>query len=168
MIEIQDEKGYIGIVEAYSDMLYRIALQNLRTVQDAEDVVQEVFLKLLKLKKRSFEDQEHLKAWMIRVTLNQCTDLKRSILRRKERDIKEELYLYDEKKDSLLEEIMELPTEERNIIYLYYYEGYSIREIAEIMQKKQNTVNSKLTRARKKIKQMLEEDKHECIRRVNG
>ena len=106
MLNIQTEKQYREIVEKYSDMIYRIAYQRVLNQYDAEDIVQEVFVKLL-CNKNYFRDGEHVKAWLIRVTVNLCVNYKKKLARQKtisasqleipftepEREILEELYL---------------------------------------------------------------------------
>lgn len=158
MLQIQTEKDYQAVVEEFSDMIYRTAYQNLMNAADAEDVVQDVFIRLLGHRKKGFTDREHLKAWLLRVTINRCRDYRRFVLRRKETELPEFLETHIQAETGRLsEEIEGLPVEDRTIVYLHYYEGYSIKEIAKIMRKNSNTVSSKLTRARKKLKAMLEE-----------
>ena len=157
MIQIDSEETYVEVVEAYSDLLFRIAYQNMLNTADSEDVVQDVLCKLLR-HRGGFEDREYLKAWLIRVTVNQCKDYHRFLSRRREVPM-ESIEEYDataEENDSeVFALVEELPKEDRNVIYLYYFEGYSIREIAEILKKNQNTVNSKLRRARQKLEKIL-------------
>lgn len=154
VVKIQESADFDLIVDKYSDMIFRLAYQNLYNIPDAEDVVQDVFLKLLKSNK-AFESMEHVKAWLIRVTVNQCLDYKKSFYRKNVVSLENQVIPLKENEQCIIEEIFQLPTEESSIIYMYYYEGYTIREIAEILGKKQNTVNSKLTRARKKLKKLL-------------
>ncbi len=171
MLDISKEETYTDIVEQFSDMIYRIAWQNLFNREDSEDVVQDVFLKLLQQKNNIFRDPEHLKAWLIRVTVNRCLDFKKSFLYRKivPLDNIDKLcstgISWEDGEQKIMEELYQLPEETRNILYLYYYEGYTIREIADILGKKQNTVNSKLTRGRKKLKQILEVPSHDRTKR---
>lgn len=146
--------AYNQVVEEFSDMIFRIAYQNLCNYTDAEDVVQEVFLSLLKSSK-SFESKEHLKAWLIKVTVNKCIDIRKSFFRKNTVPLDDQIISYTDKESSVMEEIFKLPKDYRNIIYLYYYEGYTVKEIAEILGKNQNTVNSKLQRGRKKLKNLL-------------
>ena len=155
MLNIQTEKQYNKIVENYSDMIFRIAHQYLYNKYDAEDIVQEVFVKLLS-RKVIFKDEEHVKSWLIRVTINQCLDYKKSLVKRSTVPIENMEIPFEHKEEGILEELQLLKEDERNILYLYYYEGYKIKEIAKILQQKQNTVNSKLTRARKKLKEIME------------
>lgn len=158
MRNIKTEEEYEAVVDTYSDMIFRIAYQNLFSVEDAQDVVQDVFLKLLKQKENCFHDEEHLKAWLIKVTINQCLDYKKSFFRKNTVALESFEIPYEQEERQLLEELSRLPKEERNVLYLHYYEGYTIKEIAGILGKKQNTVNSKLTRGRNKLKQILEAD----------
>jgi len=155
MLNIQIEKQYNKIVENYSDMIFRIAHQYLYNKYDAEDIVQEVFVKLLS-RKVIFKDEEHVKSWLIRVTINQCLDYKKSLVKRSTVPIENMEIPFEHKEEGILEELQLLKEDERNILYLYYYEGYKIKEIAKILKQKQNTINSKLTRARKKLKEIME------------
>lgn len=156
MLNIKTEEEYITIVEMFSDMIFRIAYQNLFDTHDAEDVVQDVFLKLLKQKKKCFHDYEHLKSWLIRVTINQCLDYKKSFFRKNTVPLEDFDISYEPEEKEIMEELYQLPKDYRNILYLYYYEEYSIKEIAEILGKNQNTVNSKLSRGRNRLKKIME------------
>lgn len=151
---VQSRQVFEQLVDEYSDMIYRIAYQNLRSSYDAEDIMQDVFLSLLK-SNAEFSDSAHIKAWLIKVTVNKCIDFKKSARNRTTVTLDEQSAHYDSEEQGVMDEIFRLPEEERNIIYLYYYEGYTISEIAQILGKKQNTVSSKLQRARKKLKALL-------------
>jgi RNA polymerase sigma-70 factor (ECF subfamily) len=159
MIQINSEDDYIKTVEAYSDMMYRVAYQSLLSVPDAEDVVQEAFLKLLHHTDKKFKDDEHLKAWLLRVTLNMCNDLHRKRARHPETELDEGANeAVTPAQVNLSDELLMLETDERTVLYMYYYEGYTLKEIAEILEKKQNTISSKLSRARKKLGEILKEE----------
>ena len=155
MLNVQTEKQYIEIVEKYADMIYRIAYQKVLNRYDAEDIVQDVFVKLLS-SKSYFRDEEHIKAWLIRVTINLCINYNKSLARQKTVSVEQLDIPFTQQETGVLEELYLLPEDERNILYLYYYEGYKIREIAKILRQKQNTINSKLTRARNKLKRIME------------
>lgn len=155
MLNIQTEQRYNEIVENYSDMIFRIAYQYLFNKYDAEDIVQEVFVKLL-TKRVIFKYEEHIKSWLIRVTINQCLDYKKSLTKKSTVPIENMEIPFEQKEGEILEELQLLKEDERNVLYLYYYEGYKIKEIAKILKQKQNTINSKLTRARKKLKEIME------------
>lgn len=155
MLNVQTEKQYIEIVEKYADMIYRIAYQKVLNRYDAEDIVQDVFVKLLS-NKSYFRDEEHMKAWLIRVTINLCINYNKSLAKQKTVSVEQLDIPFTQQETGILEELYLLPEDERNILYLYYYEGYKIREIAKILRQKQNTINSKLTRARNKLKRIME------------
>lgn len=156
MRNIKTEEEYEVVVDTYSDMIFRIAYQNLFSIDDAQDVVQDVFLKLLRQKENCFHDEEHLKAWLIRVTINQCLDYRKSFFRRNTVALDNLEIPWEREECQIMEELSLLPKDERNVLYLHYYEGYTIKEIAAILGKKQNTVNSKLTRGRNRLKKFLE------------
>lgn len=167
---LQSRESYEKIVDKYSDMIYRISYQNLRNSYDSEDIMQEVFLALLK-SDIEFKSDEHLKAWLIRVTVNKCIDFKKSARYRTTLPLDDQVIQHNEEEQGIMEELFKLPEESRNIIYLYYYESYTIAEIAKILGKKQNTVNSKLQRARKKLKSILEkgeDDYEKHIQKCSG
>lgn len=153
-------------LQTYADMVVRIAFQNLRNQADAEDVLQEVFIRLL-CSDTAFENDEHLKAWLIRVTINRCRDIARSAWLRKTVELNEACdYAFDEEDRRLWDDLRTLPPPYRNILYLYYFEGYALHEIAELTGESINTVNSRLQRARKKLKLVLEgglSDEPKCL-----
>lgn len=141
-------------VELYADMVFRIAYQNMGQKADAEDVVQDVFLKLMSAP--DFTSQEHCKARLIRVTINRCKDLHRSAWRSRTQTFDDlEIPVETNHKD-VLNEIFRLPPDDRTMIYLYYFEGYKVPEIAKMLEIKENTVSSRISRARKKLKGLLE------------
>lgn len=143
-------------VDSYSDMVYRIAFNTLNCKSDCDDAVQEVFLALLK-SYSDYSNTEKLRAWLIRVTLNKCKNLNKSQWRRNAAAIEVTQSSYTQEEISLIDEISRLPEKDRTIIYLYYYENYSIKEISQILKINSNTTGSRLRRARKKLKLMLEE-----------
>lgn len=143
------------IVRTYSGMIYRIAYQNLQIKCDAEDVVQEVLIKVLK--GPAFTEERALKAWLIRVTVNHCRNVTRYYSRHRTEPLPETEAAGAPEDRRLLEELARLSADERNMIYLHYYEGYTAKEIGEMLDKKENTVSSRIRRARKKLKFMLEE-----------
>lgn len=146
------------IVNTYSDMICRIAYQYTRNIHESKDIMQEVFLKMLK--KLPFKDEEYLKAWLIRVTINQSKDFLKS-KHRKNVPLEDGLHIAAKPHDDGLEELQQLPYLDRSIIYLYYYEGYSTKEIGKILGKTANAVALKLSRAREKLKCLIEESETE-------
>lgn len=138
-----------NLIEMYSDMILRIAFQIVKNQADAEDVCQEVFIKLLKAKE--FESEEHRKAWIIRVTINKSKDLVKSSWFKNRAEFDDNIAVYEDEHLHIVEEVMNLPVKYRTPIYLYYFEGYSVKEIAAIFNKNENTVLSWLNRGRKKL-----------------
>ena len=138
--------------ENYTDTVYRVAAHNTSSVADAEDVSQEVFIKLLE-KTRSFKNPEHLKAWLIRVTINLCHSLYRSSKRQTE--LNADIPAPESGEIKVIDYVRALPENYRNAIYLHYYEGYSAQEIADILGSKQNTVLSWLKRGRELLKEQI-------------
>lgn len=151
----EERKGLVQkAVRTYCTMVFRIAYQKLKNVHDAEDVMQDVGVALMK-GNPPFEDEEHLKAWIIRVTLNKCGNLRKSFWKSRKEPIDDYLELQAPETREALEELFELPEKYRTVLYLYYFEGYSIGEIAEILGKNKNTVGSNLRRARLMLKEKI-------------
>jgi len=151
-ISLVDDDFIQDIVRNYSDMIFRIAYQNLKNKSDCDDIIQEVFIKLIR--QSTFSDEKHMKFWIIRVTINLCKDLNKTAWYRKTEPLNDKIEFTKEDKD-ILDELDKLSNDYRNVIYLYYFEKYTITEIATIINKKENTISSQLTRARKKLKHIL-------------
>lgn len=150
----------IKAVDEYKDTLFRIAFNICRCEADADDAVQDCFIKYHTLNKE-FEDDEHLKAWLIRITINRAKDIATSFWRRHRENWEEYMadMPFEQPSDSrLFESVMGLPTKYRIVIHLFYYEDYSIKEIAEILSISESTVKSQLSRARKLLKENLKEE----------
>lgn len=143
-------------VQRYSDTVYRAALHNCSCAADAEDVVQDVFEKLLNYH-GSFESEEHLKAWLLRVAINRCRDLARAA-HQKDTELDENLPAPEMEDCSVLDAVRALPENYRNAIYLHYYEGYTAAEIGRMLGAPTNTVLSWLRRARAQLHTMLKEE----------
>ena len=157
----KDEKETAEPLIKYGDILYRVAFSNLKNKADAEDAVQEAFFRLLKARP-VFENETHEKAWLIRVVINICYDMQKSawysktvaIDRVPEGEIKH-FHLPCVEEDEMLWRVMELPVRYRNSLYLFYYEDYSVREIAQILELEENTVKTRLRRGREIIKERM-------------
>ncbi|MBD7911730.1 MULTISPECIES: sigma-70 family RNA polymerase sigma factor [Clostridium] len=144
-------------LDDYGDMLLRLAYSYMKNIYDAEDVVQEVFIQLLK-NIGGFKSNDHKNNWLICVTRNICKNKLKSAWFRKRAELIEIPY-YDQYKDgNVLNKVMQLPVKYREIIYLYYYEDYTTVEIASIIDKKEATVRSLLSRGRKILKKELKEE----------
>lgn len=150
-------------MEAHGDTVYRLALCRTQNAADAEDVYQDVFLSLLSQEDRDW-DGEHLKAWLIRATLNRCADLHRFRLRRPVLSLEDVPELARPDDDSavdrarqaeLWEAVGRLPAALRTAVHLYYAEGYSTEEIAAMTDCPPATVRTRLRRARMKLKDLL-------------
>ena len=153
-MEIQE---YKRLTNLYIDMVYRVALNGCKNKYDADDIVQETFLKLLKCKKK-FESDEHARNWLLRVAVNECNSMWNSSWRKK-------VILTDEQEDKpvfstpeqseLYELVMQMSPKYRQVIYLYYFEGFSVREVASILKISETAVQTRLQRARNKLKEQL-------------
>lgn len=155
---MMDENDFQKAWEEYHDMLYRLAVTMTKNMDTAMDVVQEVMLRLLR-HKGSFESDEHLKAWLIRVCINRCRDFLRLPWLLKEKELDPRLYACMEKNDrKVMEEIMILDPKYRSIIYLHYYEGYSFRELSKLMGLSESAVRMRAKRAREILRAELEEE----------
>jgi RNA polymerase sigma factor (sigma-70 family) len=148
-----DKNDYITIlVVKYADMVLRLALSYLRNLADAQDVCQEVYIKLFK-HPISFNDSEHEKAWIIRVTINTCKDLTRSPWRKWFSPIEEALLpIKHTESIEVVSCVLTLPRKYRLVIHLYYYEGYKTVEIAKILNHKESTIRTQLKRAKELLK----------------
>ena len=145
----------VEAVEKYSDLVRRICFMYLKSRTDVEDIFQLVFLKLLQ-HKGDFESEEHKKAWLCRVTINQCKDFNNSYFRRNVRSIEDmEIPIEDKVEAGVIREVLSLPQKYRDAIYLFYYEDYTVPEIAKILGKNENTVYSHLHRAKAILKEKL-------------
>jgi RNA polymerase sigma-70 factor (ECF subfamily) len=142
------------VLTRYSNMVYRLALSRTRNVADAEDVLQEVFLRLIH-KKPEFENEEHRKAWLIRVTVNCSSKLLTSAWFRRTVPLEEELKFETKEKSNVYYAVMELPLKYRTVIHLYHYEDLSISQISNILAIKESTIKSQLLRARQLLKTKL-------------
>lgn len=160
-----DNERYNEIVRTYSPLVYRIALHDCRNHADAEDVMQNVFLWLYRFAPE-FQSEEHLRRWLIQVTVRESRRLFAKPFRKREA-LLEELHPGTDTlvsgspadlttEEGVLADVLLLPRKYRVVIYLYYYEEYSIREIAGMLGKKESTIQTQLARARKKLKQTWE------------
>ena len=141
-------------------MVYRVAFTYCKNSHDAEDITQDVFLKYITSNKE-FQSDEHLKAWLIAVTANHCKNLLKSSWLKKTQPLDENIPFKQDKHSNLFYAVMKLPKDYRIVVYLFYYEDYSTREIADTLKKNESTIRSQLARARKKLKSILEDWKDE-------
>ena len=153
------EKNIKEAVMKYSDTLYKVCIVILCNEQDVQDAIQDTFCRYLE-KSPEFRDEEHEKAWLIRVAINRAKDITASFWRKNKvawEDYMGEL-AFEEPEDSLLfETVMRLPEKYRTVIHLFYYEDYAVEEIAGILRRPAGTVKSQLSRGKKLLKNMLQE-----------
>lgn len=144
------------LVYTYSDLILRLSYTYLKSTHDAEDICQTVFLKLL-TSGQTFDSPAHEKAWIIRTTANACKDALRSTFRRRTVALEAAASTAaPEAPDSaVLEAVMELPENYREAVYLHYYEGYSVREIAGLLGRSEAAVTAHLSRGRHKLRTTL-------------
>ena len=154
---MRSEQEVNSAIEQYSDMVLRLCMVNLKNSTDAEDIFQIVFLKYA-LSCKVFENQEHEKAWLIRVTVNACRDLLKSFSRKNTISLEELTeYIPDltPEKYAVMDAVRSLPKQYRDVIYLHFYEGYTAPEIAGILNRNPNTVYTHLRKGKELLKDLL-------------
>lgn len=153
---------YQRLYETYYTMVYRLSLLILKNPQDAEDAAQTIFLKVIE-KQPSFADAEHEKAWLLTVTRNHCRDIQRSFWHKRRADPEQlpepSIEPFDKQGGLLFEIIQTLPSKQREVVYLYYFEDYSIKEISQILNRNESTIQSQLSAARNKLKKHISASK---------
>lgn len=155
MEELSIQESY----QKYMGMVYKICLMLTKSVMDAEDATQSVFLK--RIQHGSFQTPEHEKAWLIVTAQNHCKNLFKNWWRTsrvEQEDLPEPAATMVTADKAVWEELLVLPPKYRIVLYLYYYEGYSTEEVAAILHSKPSTVRTQLCQGRKKLKLILEED----------
>ena len=150
----EELERYIGL---FHGTVYRLAFSYLKNHADAEDITQESFLRLYKFD-GGFVSDENCKAWLIRVTINLSKNLIRSGWFTKRAELDENISCESKEDTELLESVLSLPPKYRVIIHLYYYEGYSVKEIADITGATVTAVTTRLARAREKLKVLLQKE----------
>lgn len=148
------ERDIRETMEKYSDMVYRIALTRSGIVENAEDIFQNVFIKYSQ-KKPKFASEEHKKAWLIRVTINISKNFINQAWNRKVVNLDENLKFETQEGNDVFSVVCELPEKYRTVIYLFYYEGYKVNEIAKLLKTKDGTVKTWLSRSREALREKL-------------
>ncbi|WP_296882710.1 sigma-70 family RNA polymerase sigma factor [Thomasclavelia sp.] len=160
---MRSEQEVNRVIELYGDTVRRLCMIYLKNYADTEDIFQNVFLKYA-TSSIKFENDEHEKAWFIRVTINKCKDLLKSFFRNRTvslDDIVEKPEAIPSDYREVLEAVLSLPQKYRNVVYLHYYEGYSAPQISHILGKNVNTVYTLLTRSKKMLREKLGGDEYE-------
>jgi RNA polymerase sigma-70 factor (ECF subfamily) len=143
-----------AVVQQYAEMVYRLAYAQMRTRSEAEDVFQEVFLRYVQ-RAPDFDSEEHRKAWLLRVTLNCAKKHWASAWVRRTVPL-EDSYSFELPEETGLDEALcRLRPHYRAVIHLFYYEGYSVAEIACLLNKRESTIRTQLTRARAQLAELL-------------
>ena len=156
------DEHFSRIARRYMDTVFRVAFSYLKNRADADDVTQNVLLKLCRYE-GDFQSEAHLKNWLIRVTINECKSALRSLWRQTEsiEDYVNSLAMPTQEHSELLEAVLKLPKKYCTAIYLHYYEGYSAAEMAKLLSLPEATVYTHLARGRAKLKTMLTEAEYD-------
>lgn len=148
------------LVEMYKDNIYAAAFNICKSAADAEDVVQDTLLQYY-MTKKEFDDEKHIRYWILRVAINKAKNIQSSFRRKNEmslEDYVETLTFETSESRELFEEVMKLPEKYRVVIHLFYYEDYSVKEIAKILRTTESSVKVRLSRGRAKLKDALKEE----------
>lgn len=150
------EKLFQEIYDLYADNLYRLCFSYMKNRMDAEDVMQETFLKFYQMEK-TIQPKEEIKAWLLVTASNRCKNLLKHWWRKHQdiEDYSEIIGKEDEGKMELLEIVLNLPVKYKTVVYLYYYEGYNSRQISEMLHKPESTVRTHLQKAKALLKKEL-------------
>ena len=153
------DKELEELYKRHIDTVYRLCYMYLKNTSDAEDAVSTVFLKLLKNPK-NFQDREHEKAWLICTARNTCKDILKHWWNTWRVDLEDlpEVPTWDnqDQAGTVLSALLSLPEKYRTVMYLYYFEGYSVREISNMLERKESTLQTQLAKGRKLLKIDLE------------
>lgn len=151
--------------KTYYSLVFRVAFMELKSHADAEDVIQEVFIRLIRYNPE-FEGLEHEKAWLIRTTINLCKDFLKSKWNQSTVGMDaisgEELKFFKVpyvQQDDMVQNLFELPEKYRRALYLFYYEDYSIKEISDVLEIPEGTVKTNLKRGREELKKILSKER---------
>lgn len=153
-IESSAEPSVEELLKRYAAMVYRLAFARTKSRYDADDILQEVFLRYIR-RKPNCQSEEHRKAWLIRATINCSKTLLTSAWFRKTTPLEDTLYSELEEHSEVYYAVLELPIKYRTVIHLFYYEDYAVAEIAALLCCKESTVKSQLHRARNQLREKL-------------
>ncbi|MCI8490874.1 MAG: sigma-70 family RNA polymerase sigma factor [Lachnospiraceae bacterium] len=148
------------LFEIYQNNLYAVAFNVCKNAEDAEDVVQDTFIQYYSLKKE-FDNEQHIRAWLIRVAINKAKNMNRAFWRRNKmslEDYMETLSFETPESGELFEAVMNLPEKYRIVVHLFYYEDYTVHEIADILKLSESNVKVRLSRGRALLKEKLQEE----------
>ena len=154
------EELILEVLEKYNTMVYRLAFSRTKSVHDAEDIMQNVFIKFIKCNV-NFESDDHIKAWLIRVTINLSKNLLTSAWFKRTTTLEENIVVTLKEDSEVYKYVLDLPNKYRTVIHLFYYEDMSTASISEVLNIKESTVRSQLHRARNMLKEKMKGD--ECL-----
>ncbi|WP_066895169.1 sigma-70 family RNA polymerase sigma factor [Clostridium nigeriense] len=154
------EELILEVLEKYNTMVYRLAFSRTKSVHDAEDIMQNVFIKFIKCNV-NFESDDHIKAWLIRVTINLSKNLLTSVWFKRTTTLEEDIVVTLKEDSEVYKYVLDLPNKYRTVIHLFYYEDMSTASISEVLNIKESTVRSQLHRARNMLKEKMKGD--ECL-----
>ena len=160
---MRQEQEVNRAIERYADTVRRLCMVHLKNRADTEDIFQTVFLKYV-LSSVSFESEEHEKAWIIRVTINACRDLLKSFYRRRTVSLDaviEQPALLPPDNRAVLEAVLSLPPQYKDVVYLHFYEDYTAPQISKILGKNVNTVYTIITRSKQMLREKLRGEGYE-------
>ena len=148
------------LFEKYQDNLYIIAFNVCKSVEDAKDVVQDTFIQYY-MAKKEFDNEQHIRAWLIRVAINKAKNVNGTFWRKNKmslEDYMETLEFETPESEELFETVMQLPEKYRIVIHLFYYEEYTVHEIVGILKLSESNVKVRLSRGRSLLKEKLQEE----------
>ena len=165
MMDKYTYKDFEEIYNRQSNRIYKMSITYLNNEEDAKEAIQNIYMKLLQ-KNIRFKDSNHENAWVCKATRNYCLDILKSIWRKKRVDFESlpETKYFDKDTENNQKELIEkalfkLSIKQKEVIYLYYYEEYSIKEISKILKRSESTIQTQLSTARKKMKEILNGEK---------
>ena len=152
------EKEFCAYAEKYIDTVYRVAFSMLKNPHDADDITQETFLKLYTYTGK-FQSDDHAKNWLIKVAINNCKNYFRAKWRSHDNldDYAETLGFESKEQSELFSAVNSLEQKHRIVIHLHYFEGYSTNDMAQLLSISENTVSTRLFRAKSKLKKLMTE-----------
>lgn len=152
-----EEEIFEKVYYTYSQMLYKLSFLYVKNEADALDIVQNTFINFLK--QESFNDEEHIKRWLIRTCINFSKNNLKSYWKKNRSSLEQNMYVIESFVDTQLQTmIFNLPPKYKGVIHLYYYEGYTVKEIADILNIKESAVKQRLKRGREKLKKEWENE----------
>lgn len=147
------------VMQNYGTTVYRLAYSQLRSTADAEDIYQEVFIRYYE-KRPKFDSEEHRKAWLLRVTINRTKSQVTSAWFRHTVPLEQQVVFPEPEARELDEALAQLRPGDRSLLHLFYFEELSVREIAELLQRKESTVRTQLTRVRERLRKIMKGEDH--------